>query len=79
MTAQAIKRFGALPWRMSTADYLAAADDGAPLTGTPVASPWDDSLAEAMREAGRSVMEERLLSRLLADLDCGSSQAPPKL
>ena len=50
------------------ADYLAAAGTGAALRGARVDSPWDPDLAEAMVRLGRSVMEERLLPHLLADL-----------
>ncbi len=69
LTAAALARYAeAVPWRMSGADYLAAGGPGLPLTGTASATAWDPSLAEAMTEAGRSVMEERLISTLLADL-----------
>jgi hypothetical protein len=39
-----------------------------PLSGPPEASPWDDRLAELMRNAGRAITEERMLPSLLADL-----------
>jgi uncharacterized protein (TIGR02679 family) len=69
LTASALARYpDAVPWRMSGADYLAADGPGLPLTGAPTATPWDPSLAEAMTETGRSVMEERLINTLLADL-----------
>jgi hypothetical protein len=51
---------------MTAADYLPAA--GRALIGTPTRTPWDESLGESMRRAGRAVMEERLLDQLLADL-----------
>lgn len=68
MTASALERFEARPWRMSAADYLAAGPGATPLRGAPATSPWDPDLAIAMSASGRSVMEERLLHHLLADL-----------
>jgi len=69
-TAMALDRYGAVPWRMSTADYNSAlaAGDSEPLRGTPSSSPWDPSLATRMHETGRAVMEERLIPALLTDL-----------
>ncbi len=70
LTAAALARYpSAVPWRMSALDYSGAVDRGVPLTGTPAPTPWDRELAAAMNEAGRAVMEERLLDRLLSDLD----------
>ncbi|MEQ4301702.1 TIGR02679 family protein [Plantactinospora sp. B6F1] len=69
LTAAALQRYpNAVPWRMTAADYLPAAGTGTALLGTPVATPWDESLGESMRRTGRAVMEERLLDRLIADL-----------
>ncbi len=69
MTGAALARYpNSRPWRMSAADYQAASDQGLPLRGTPVATPWDPALDEAMRRTGRAVMEERLISLLLDDL-----------
>ena len=56
------------PWRMSTADYLAACDAGPVLVGSPVETPWDPPLADEMCRVGRAIMEERLLPVLLDDL-----------
>jgi uncharacterized protein (TIGR02679 family) len=59
------------PWRFTSADYragLAAGPGGPRLTGAPASSPWDASLADAMREAGLSVPEERVLADLIRDL-----------
>ncbi|WP_243717154.1 TIGR02679 family protein [Actinomadura sp. KC345] len=69
-TASAIDRYGAEPWRMSTADYetALAAGDSEPLRGSPASSLWDPALAARMRQAGRAVMEERLVPLLLSDL-----------
>lgn len=69
LTAAALQRYPhAIPWRMTTADYLPAAETGTGLLGTPVGTPWDESLGESMRRTGRAVMEERLVDRLIADL-----------
>ena len=64
----------AVPWRMSTADYLAAAE---PLAGSTLRrkdelrSPWDPALATTMNRAGAPVYEEALLTDLLTDLRQG--------
>nr|MDT0659063.1 TIGR02679 family protein [Micromonospora sp. DSM 115978] len=69
LTAAALHRYpAAVPWRMTADDYRAAAGSGPGLLGAPAETPWDPDLAVAMRSAGRSVMEERLLPRLLDDL-----------
>ena len=69
-TAMAIDRYGAVPWRMNSSDYLTALDEGEsePLKGPPAASPWEPGLAEAMARHGRAIMEERLIPVLLEDL-----------
>ncbi|MFF0658041.1 MULTISPECIES: TIGR02679 family protein [Micromonospora] len=69
LTAAALQRYpGAVPWRMTAADYLPGAGTGTALIGTPTRTPWDESLGESMRRTGRAVMEERLLDLLIADL-----------
>ncbi|MFE7812967.1 TIGR02679 family protein [Streptomyces sp. NPDC057433] len=70
ITAAAMERHGARPWRMSTADYRSALAGGqsTPLAGPSAVSPWDPALASAMSESGQAVMEERLLPELLSDL-----------
>lgn len=74
LTATAIERYCATPWRMGLADYEAAlhAGDSVALRGHPAASPWEEALASRMSETGRAVMEERLLPLLLADLRAGT-------
>ena len=71
-TAAAIARDGAMPWRMSAADYRAAVDaplaETEALKGGPAPSPWDPELAEVMTVRGRAVMEERMIPELLDDL-----------
>lgn len=69
LTAAALGRYpDAVGWRMAAADYLGAAGSGKVLIGSPADTPWDPRLAAAMRDAGRAVMEERLLGELLGDL-----------
>ncbi|MFI6356782.1 TIGR02679 family protein [Streptomyces sp. NPDC050743] len=70
ITAGAVARHDARPWRMTAADYTAALGEGesTPLAGPPAASPWDPGLALAMEASGSAVMEERLLPALLSDL-----------
>lgn len=71
-TAMAIERYRALPWRMSERDYVTALDaplaETEPLKGPAAPSPWDPPLAKEMARRGRTVMEERLIPELLADL-----------
>lgn len=62
-----IERFGARPWRMGTADYLAA-PPGVALHGRPVEATWDGTLTAAMHRRGTAVHEEQLLPTLLEDL-----------
>ncbi|TLQ44520.1 TIGR02679 family protein [Streptomyces marianii] len=71
ITADAVARHGADPWRMTAADYTAALGEGGstPLAGPPAASPWDPGLALAMEASGGTVMEERLLPALLSDIN----------
>jgi len=63
-----IARHGAVPWRMETADYLAAQDSGKRLSDDAVDASWDPALAMAMRDRGQAIEEERLLDGLLGDL-----------
>lgn len=65
-------RFRAAPWRMSAADYLAAVrPDGPQLVGVPVEPRWDPELGAAMRNHGRAVHEESVLTALLDELTGG--------
>lgn len=68
--AEAVRRrTGWRPWRYDRAAYeqgLPAA--GGPLTGTPAPTPWNPSLADAMRDHGTRVEEELVLDTLLRDL-----------
>jgi uncharacterized protein (TIGR02679 family) len=71
MAADAIRRYGARPWRLSAADYRAAlAGDGnaKALAGAPTPTPWDPPLELALQAAGVVVEEEAVIGVLLADL-----------
>ncbi|MDQ1293220.1 MAG: hypothetical protein QG608_1101 [Actinomycetota bacterium] len=61
---------GAVPWRMSAADYAAAVGDGrgGPPVGRVTDAPWDADLAPLLREHGTCVPEERVADTLLDDL-----------
>lgn len=64
---------GAQPWRLTAAAYdeavaTAAAESRLALTGGPVPTRWDETLARRMRQAGVAVHEESLLPVLLTDL-----------
>jgi uncharacterized protein (TIGR02679 family) len=70
-----VDRFGAVPWRMSTADYeAAAAAAGRPLGAAPPAASWDDELAPAIVARDRAVHEEQLLDTLVNHLVGGAER-----
>ncbi len=63
------ERFGARAWRMSVADYRAAArSDLPPVTGRVASPPWAGELAAAMTQAGRAVPAEQVLGEILESL-----------
>lgn len=62
-----MRRHGAAPWRLSSADYRTA-HGGRPLHGDPVAAMWDPELQATMLDVGRAVHEEEALDLLLRDL-----------
>lgn len=71
IAASVIRRHGAVPWRMSAADYLAGVRldaDHVALDGLAQPTPWDPELGEAMTATGRVVYEESLAANLVADL-----------
>lgn len=69
MTLRMTERYGARPWRMSAADYLAhPCAERHRLEGNARPTPWDPDLATAMRERGHAVFEESLMRTLLEDL-----------
>jgi uncharacterized protein (TIGR02679 family) len=73
MTAAALTRYAAEPWRMGVDDYCAALEggDSEPLKGVAAIASWDAALSAAMAQEGRAIMEERLIPRLLEDLRRG--------
>lgn len=69
IAAELLSRTGGAPWRMSEADYRAAAVAGGPkLEGAErVRTPWAPGLADAMRELGVVVFEEQVVVGLVED------------
>jgi len=67
IAAAVVARTGAEPWRMSSADYLAAVSQGPP-TGRVSEAPWDADLAGHLRRVGITVAEERVGAGLLDQL-----------
>ncbi len=71
IASSVMRRYGALPWRMGAADYLAGLRVGAGhvrLTGTPQPSPWDPELGQVMVTAGLVLFEETVADDLIRDL-----------
>jgi uncharacterized protein (TIGR02679 family) len=71
IAANVASRTGATPWRMDSADYLAALGPAprGPAVGRVTDAPWDVALADHMREHGVTVSEERVAEVVLAELD----------
>ncbi|MFI1920506.1 TIGR02679 family protein [Nocardia sp. NPDC020380] len=68
IAAHIVARVGALPWRMTTEDYLTAVGEDAPPVGRVTPVPWDPELSEQLRLSGKSVPEERVAAALLDEL-----------
>ncbi len=68
IAAYVMAKTAAVPWRMSTADYLCHVPVEGPSVGRVTDAPWDPTLAAAMRDRGVAVSEERVLPVLLDDL-----------
>ncbi|WP_227996191.1 TIGR02679 family protein [Nocardia australiensis] len=68
IAANVIARVGATPWRMTSADYLAAVGPGGPAVGRVTPVPWDPDLAGHMIRGGCAVPEERVADDLIADM-----------
>ena len=66
-----MREFGARAWKFGADDYLAAgAETGLPLPiDQRVEASWDARLGEEMGRVGFAVHEERVVARLLEDLD----------
>ena len=72
-----VARVGAEPWRMGGADYLAAARGRrVPFTGSVADTPWDPSLAHAMRARRRAVFEEEVAALLVSGHERRDDQHP---
>ena len=67
IAANVAARTGAIPWRMTSQDYLAAVAEG-PAVGRVTPVPWDADLAAELTRAGVTVPEERLAENLLGAL-----------
>ncbi|MGW3819640.1 DUF2399 domain-containing protein [Streptomyces sp. NPDC005046] len=66
----------AVPWRMSTADYLAASPHGVgPLHLQETDAPWDAHLVPTMLKHSAPAYEEDLLPALLGDIVMGAPGA----
>lgn len=73
IAANVVARTGALPWRMSSRDYLAAASESeGPPVGRVTPVPWDAQLAGHLAELNRTVPEERLAPVLLDEIVVGA-------
>ena len=71
IAAHVMAKTGARPWRMSSADYLAALDgthEDLPEPGRVTDAPWDPELARNVREYNAAVLEENVAEALLGDL-----------
>ncbi|WP_280311110.1 TIGR02679 family protein [Nocardia abscessus] len=68
IAANIVARFGAMPWRMTSADYLSAVGASGPAVGRVTPVPWDGDLSEHLRRTGLAVPEERVVDRLLMDI-----------
>ncbi len=72
IAASVMARHSAVPWRLGAADYLAgvraSGSEHVALSGSPLATPWDPALADAMTSARQAVYEESVTEALLADL-----------
>lgn len=68
IAAHVLAHTNAVPWRMSTADYLAAVRPGRPKPGRVTDAPWDPDLADALRQNDLTVSEEHVIDTLMSDL-----------
>lgn len=61
---------GAIPWRMTTADYLGAPAGGTdrPRVGRVTPALWDPDLAPALEQRGAVVLEEHIAHLLLDEI-----------
>lgn len=69
IAAHLVTRTGAEPWRMTSADYLDAVEEG-PSIGRVPAVPWDAAQRHLTR-LDVTVSEERVAHRLLDEIEHG--------
>lgn len=65
---QVMTRHGAEPWRMTEAQYRAAArpdEESIPLTGRACPTDWEPGLSAAMKQTGVVVFEEAVTDELI--------------
>ena len=74
IAAAVVARTAAIPWHMSSDDYLNAGPDGPPV-GRVSEVPWDAALAGHLTRVGRTVAEERVSGGLLEELARWSTPA----
>jgi uncharacterized protein (TIGR02679 family) len=60
-------RTSAVPWHMTSDDYLAAVSEGPPV-GRVSEAPWDAGLAGHLTRVGVTVAEERVAAGLLIEM-----------
>jgi uncharacterized protein (TIGR02679 family) len=73
IAAAVAARTGAVPWRMTSADYLAAVAEGAPV-GRVTDIPWDADLAANLTRLGATLSEERIAANLLGEISARMGQ-----
>jgi len=76
IAAAVVARTAAVPWHMTSADYLGAGPDGPPV-GRVSEVPWDTALAGHLARAGATVAEERVAPGLLGELAGWHAPAAP--
>jgi uncharacterized protein (TIGR02679 family) len=75
IAAAVVARIAAVPWHMTSADYLGAGPDGPPV-GRVSEVPWDPGLAGHLARVGRTVAEERVADVLLDELASRPAPGP---
>lgn len=68
IAAHVVQETGAVPWRMTTADYRAHVAPAGAGVGRVTPAPWDPDLAPEMRARGVAVLEETVWDVLRDDL-----------
>lgn len=67
--AHVADRTGAVPWRMTATDYLAAVRPTGPPVGRVTDAPWDPALAPELRRHGIGLPQEAVCGALFDALD----------